>query len=373
MQQLRAVHAAGSDWREAAAACLAALGPVFDEALGFLYVTDHFAGNLGGILAMLRAATGIDSWVGTAGIGIAANDGAGAAREYYDEPAMALLVAPLAVGAYRIFEPVHGGLAPFRAAHGEWLSRAFPLFGIVHADPRNQLATGIVAELAEATGTFLVGGLTGSRGDFPQIAERVVEGGVSGVFFAGGVNVATALSQGCTPIGPARRIDEAEGNLVKVIEGRPALEAFKADAGDFLAGGGAARSIHVALPVAGSDTGDYLVRNLIGIDPERGWIAIGDVVEAGDSLMFARRDRQAAEQDLRRMLAALGRRAGPGIKGGLYFSCVARGPNLFGGNSEEIGLIREALGEFPLVGFFGNGEICNDRVYGYTGVLALFL
>ena len=34
---------------------------------------------------------------------------------------------------------------------------------------------------------------------------------------------------------------------------------------------------------------------------------------------------------------------------------------------------RDELGDFPLVGFFANGEISNNRLYGYTGVLTLFL
>jgi small ligand-binding sensory domain FIST len=90
--------------------------------------------------------------------------------------------------------------------------------------------------------------------------------------------------------------------------------------------------------------------------------------------MFTRRDRDSAELDLKRMLDGLGRRAaGRPIKGGIYCSCVARGPNLFGDDSQELKCIRDSLGDFPLVGFFGNGEICNDRLYGYTGVLALFL
>jgi small ligand-binding sensory domain FIST len=90
--------------------------------------------------------------------------------------------------------------------------------------------------------------------------------------------------------------------------------------------------------------------------------------------MFTRRDRDSAEQDLKRMLDGLARRAGgQPIKGGVYCTCVARGPNLFGDDSEELKCIRATLGDFPLVGFFGNGEICNDRLYGYTGVLALFL
>jgi small ligand-binding sensory domain FIST len=60
-------------------------------------------------------------------------------------------------------------------------------------------------------------------------------------------------------------------------------------------------------------------------------------------------------------------------RGGLYYSCVARGPNLFGDESEEVSMIRQALGDFPLVGFFCNGEISHNRLYGYTGVLTLFL
>jgi small ligand-binding sensory domain FIST len=62
-----------------------------------------------------------------------------------------------------------------------------------------------------------------------------------------------------------------------------------------------------------------------------------------------------------------------GPRAGLYFSCVARGPNLFQEPSRELVMIRDAFGDFPLAGFFGNGEIANDRIYGYTGVLALFL
>ena len=60
-------------------------------------------------------------------------------------------------------------------------------------------------------------------------------------------------------------------------------------------------------------------------------------------------------------------------KGGVYVSCVARGPNLFGKDSEELKMIREVLGDFPLAGFYANGEISNNRLYGYTGVLTLFL
>ena len=120
------------------------------------------------------------------------------------------------------------------------------------------------------------------------------------------------------------------------------------------------------------DTGDYLVRNLVGIDRQRNWIAVGDRIEAGRAIRFVRRDRAAAEEDLVRMLGQVKRRIGGRPRGALYHSCVARGPNLFGADSQEVALVRRELGDIPMVGMFCNGEISNARLYGYTAVLTLF-
>ncbi len=375
--QFHSAHATHENWRQAVDACLDRLGSIPPGTnLGFLYVTDKLVDHLEGILDRLRGCTGIADWVGTTGIGVAASDGAGACAEYFDRPAMAVMVAALPADSYRVFEPVHGGLGPFRTQYGGWLKAANPLFGLVHGDPRNPLTPDIIAGMADDLGLFFVGGLTSSRGEHPQIADRIVEGGLSGVLFAGGVSVAAGLTQGCSPIGPMHTITEADDNVIETIDERPALDVFKEDIGELLArdlrriGG----YIYAALPVTGSDTGDYLVRNLTGIDPNKGWLSIAAQVETGDRIMFTRRDRQGAEQDLKRMLDDLAKRAGgQPIKGGVYCTCVARGPNLFGDDSEELKAIRATLGDFPLVGFFANGEICNNRLYGYTGVLALFL
>ncbi|MBV9551284.1 MAG: FIST C-terminal domain-containing protein, partial [Alphaproteobacteria bacterium] len=199
-------------------------------------------------------------------------------------------------------------------------------------------------------------------------------GGMAGLMLAPAVGVATALSQGCMPIGPVRRIDEARDNVVMAIDGRPALDVFREDIGPELAqnlrrvGG----IIFAGLPVAGSDTGDYLVRNLMAIDPGQGWIVLGAEVAAGDRIVFCRRDPESARQDLVRMVKQLaGRISGP-PKAGVYVSCVARGVSLFGDEGVEAQIIQETLGDFPLVGFFANGEISRDRLYGHTGILTLF-
>ncbi len=376
----RAAHATGQDWSQTAKTAVDALqasGLPDGANLGFLYATDHLASELGSILTFLRSRTGIDDWVGSVGIGVlAAGAGEAARAEHFDRPAITVMVGRFPPGSFRVFAPVVDGLGGFRQAHGDWIAAHRPVLGLVHADPRAPKTVEILTELAEASGAFLVGGLTSSRTGFPQVADRVVEGGASGVLFGEDVAVATGISQGCSPIGPVRPVSEAQDNIIVEIDGRPALDVLKEDMGELLSRDlkRALAYVHAALPIPGSDTGDYLVRNLVGIDPARGLIGIGAEIRAGDPILFTRRDHDAAEADLKRMLGGLARRIdGQAIKGGVYVSCIARGPNLFGEDARELGLVAEALGTFPLAGFFANGEICRDRLYGYTGILTLFL
>ena len=367
----KSAAATGGDWAAAAKDCLDALGALPQGAnLGLLYATAELANHLGDILAFLQARTGVEDWSGTVGLGVAASG-----TEYHGVPALAVLVAALPGDGYRILPTLRDSLEPLRQSCGAWLAQRTPLFGIAHGDPRNPHVAEIVASLSNETSVFLAGGLTASQSGFPQIAGGVTEGGLSGVLFAPELPVVCGLSQGCTPIGGVRSITEAEDNVIKSIDGRPAFEVFREDIGELLARdlSRVAGYIFAAFPIAGTDTGDYLVRNLTGIDPERGWIAVGETVAAGQPIMFCRRDHAAAVEDLKRMLADVKKRAGGAPKAALYYSCVARGPNLFGPDSEELKLIRDELGDLPLAGFFGNGEISNNRLYGYTGVLALFL
>ena len=349
--------------------------PASDEALlGFLYVTDPLAEDLGSILTYLRQTTGIEDWVGTIGMGVAATG-----VEYFDRPAGVALAASLPKDGFLIFPPVgtHAGadMEDFPVDGKDWVDRVSPPFGIIHGDPNNPHAADIIEDLGLATAGFLVGGMSASRGVHAQIAGDVTSGGVSGVLFAPMIEVATGLTQGCVPVGPTHVISDSVDNVIIGLDGGAALDVFSDDVGELLSRdlGRAAGYIHAAFPIEGSDTGDFVVRNLIGIDPERGWLAVGEEVHAGDRVMFVRRDPKSAEEDLVSMTDNLkGRLPGP-PRGGIYFSCVARGPNMFGEEGRELSLIRDSLGEFPLVGFFGNGEISNNRLYSYTGVLALFL
>jgi small ligand-binding sensory domain FIST len=208
-----------------------------------------------------------------------------------------------------------------------------------------------------------------------QYADGLVDGALSGVVFSEEVVVATRLTQGCAPIGPLHRITECRHNVLIRLDGRPALDVLREDAGPAaLANLSAAGAyLYAGLPVEGSDTGDYLVRNLVGVDPARKLVAVGESLRPGGQVMFCRRDRGTASDDLVRMLDSI--RAGlyRQPRGALYYSCLGRGASLFGDNSEELRIIADGLGEVPLVGFFCNGEISHNRLYGYTGVLTLFL
>jgi small ligand-binding sensory domain FIST len=370
-RQFAAAHAEADGWAGAAKACADQLGDLPPGAnLGFVYATDALASDLGSILTFLRERTRIADWVGSVGLGVCAPG-----CEYFDKPALAVLVAALPPDGFRLFTPATASAAQLTAATDPWFRRVRPMLGIVHGDPREADMGSRIETLAREASLFLVGGLAASAKAPVQVAGRVVEGGLSGVLLAPDIPVVTGLTQGCSPIGPVRRVSEARDNILMAIDGRPALEVFKEDIGELLARDlrRVAGLIFAGFPVTGSDTGDYLVRNLVAIDVPRQWLAVAHRVAPGDAVLFCRRDPVSATTDLARMLADLKRRAGAAPRAGLYFSCIARGPNLFGRPSQELAMIRDALGEFPLAGFFGNGEIAHDRLYGYTGVLALFL
>jgi small ligand-binding sensory domain FIST len=195
------------------------------------------------------------------------------------------------------------------------------------------------------------------------------------VLFSPSAEVATGLSQVCSLIGESHIVSDCVDNVIVGIDGRGALEVFKEDIGDVLARdlNRVAGYIHAAFPIEGSDTGDYLVRNLVGIDPEHGWLAVGGDIKPGERILFVRRDPQSAEEDLVSMVTKLKKRLPGDPKGGVYYSCIARGPNMFGTEGRETEIIHDILGDFPLIRFYANGEISNDRLYGYTGVIALFM
>ncbi|HVC11394.1 MAG TPA: FIST N-terminal domain-containing protein [Burkholderiales bacterium] len=365
MSAFRLAHASGIGWRDCVDACAAQLGR--GDGLGFAYFTDALVPDAARIVDALRERTGVRDWVGTVGIGVLATG-----VEYVDEPALVAMVADLEPGRYTVFSG-KARLPQFAArAAGD---PAAADFAVVHADPHAPEVQELIADMSgKVASGYLVGGLSSSRTATVQIANEVLSGGLSGVALTSEVRVSTRLTQGCSPLAGRHRVTECDENVIAAFDGRPALDVFRESVGEVLARDlrRAVQTIHVGLPVVGSDTGDYKVRNVIGLDMRNKLIAIGEAVEAGDEILFCKRDGASAREDLRRMLGELKSAGAHAARGALYFSCVARGEHMFGRRGAELELVREALGDLPLVGFFCSGEISHDRLYGYTGVLTLF-
>jgi small ligand-binding sensory domain FIST len=376
MTSFKVVHSAAEDWAQAAKNCADGLchnGEAFT--LGLIYVTDSLAEDLPSILTYLRQKTGIEHWVGSVGMGICAiaSDGQYGSAEYFRQTAVAVMAMALPTDAFQVLPTIENEVAELPGKTLDWIDDSGSFFGVVHGDPANALVPSLIEELTARTSGFLVGGLTSSITQSYQVAERVTGGGLSGVMFAPALEVVTCLSQGCVPLAGSHLISKCVDNIVIGLDGRPALDVFKEDIGEELAGDLAqvAGLVHAALPIEGSDTGDYLVRSLVGIDPERGWLAIGEQVEPGQRILFVRRDALSAETDMRNRLESLKTRFGKKPRAALYYSCVGRGPSMFGTEGRELSLIEDVFADVPLVGFFGNGEISHNRLYGYTGVLTL--
>jgi len=222
------------------------------------------------------------------------------------------------------------------------------------------------------------------------------------------VGLVSRVTQGCVPVSAARTVTAADGNLILELDGIPALDVLLEDLHVTLdkpqEAIEAVRSTLVGLVEAGDElvrqTGnfgnDVTVRHIIGLDPARRGVAVAAPVQKDSRMAFCQRNMQAARADLMRVCAEIREELEPQemplqtanalvaselesaphparrIAGAVYVSCTGRGGPHFGGPSAELQLVRRALGDVPLVGFFAGGEIAYDHLYGYTGVLTVF-
>jgi small ligand-binding sensory domain FIST len=412
-------HATHPQWQMAGGLVLAQLraqmtlhGYANTPTLALLYITDHFVAHAQDILEYLSVELPeITDWSGTVGVGIASNN-----VEYFDEPALALMLIDVPSHQYRVFS----GVAPLG-----------PMFeaqtALVHADGRTPDAAELIEELSQRMDSgYLFGGFASSRGKAVQFAvagdgnvkgqgaaSGVFSGGLSGVAFGPEVALVSRVTQGCLPISRAHKVTAAERNLVLTLDGEPALEVMLRELNVTLEQPREAlQAVRATLAgltecAAKTDTSqtvlrtgnfgpDVMVRHIIGLDPARFGVAVADVVDVGMELAFCQRNVQAARADLTRVCAEIREELEPqdqaleiatalaqseaeaaphaarGIAGAIYVSCSGRGGAHFGGPSAELQIIRRALGDVPLVGFFAGGEIARSHIYGYTGVLTVF-
>jgi small ligand-binding sensory domain FIST len=438
-------HATHPQWQFAAALVLAQLRAQMAQpsyassaSLALLYITDHYSGQAQAILDYLSAELPeVTDWSGTVGVGIASNN-----VEYFDEPALCVMLCDVPADQYRVFSGV-APLAALEDPEDELLKELPPPAfqahtALIHADSQMPDAAEMIADLSARTRTgYLFGGFAASRSQSVQFAvggngningqgaaSGVFAGGLSGVAFSDDVLLLSRVSQGCQPLtangSKTRKITACDGNLVIELDGEPALDVLLRDLNVSLEQPQEALdAVRATLVGLSQDSqmaahpgifgSDVRVRHIIGLDPTKRGVAVAEAVETGTNLAFCQRNVAAARSDLVRICAeireelesqsqpeemAWGDNAGLAeladrsfqygqaehgglppkrIAGAIYVSCSGRGGPHFGGPSAELQIVRKALGDVPLVGFFAGGEIARHHVYGYTGVLTVFM
>ncbi|EEF58096.1 FIST signal transduction protein [Pedosphaera parvula] len=213
--------------------------------------------------------------------------------------------------------------------------------------------------------------------------EVYEEGGVA-ISIGGDVKLVGVISQGCTPIGDTWTLTKVEKNLIQEIGNRPAFEVLAETFGTLTQDEQQASRGNLFIGLVMNEyleeyhRGDFLVRNLIGVDPQSGIIAVGALPRLGQTIQFQRRDAAAATEDMKALLARARKQlAGATVYGGCLCSCNGRGQGLFGEPDHDAKMIQEMLGPVGMSGFFCNGEIgpVGERnfLHGYTASLALFV
>jgi small ligand-binding sensory domain FIST len=255
------------------------------------------------------------------------------------------------------------------------------------SDPFTFPTDAVLRELSSAAPMLpLLGGLASGRSpdaDTPLLlGEDVVTSGAVGVRFDG-VEILPCVSQGASPIGPELTITAAEGPIIGELAGRPALEKLRETIEGLtvddlrLVQGGLLMGIVIDANKPDYVQGDFLVRGLVGADPDTGQVAVGTDVRPGQVVRLHARDAASADRDLR---SALGARmvalGGRTPAGALLISCNGRGAGMFGHAHHDASALDDALGGAPAAGFFAAGEIGpiggEYFVHGFTATVAVF-
>jgi small ligand-binding sensory domain FIST len=362
---------------------------------GLLFLSGMFASEYPRLPPLLKQSLPIQQLIGCGGGGIIGMPNPASIREVEHEPALVLMVAHLPGVDVHTFHLAAEELPDLDSPPQAWIERVGvavelqPHF-LLLPDPFTADINDLIQGLDFAYPTSVkVGGLASGvqRSDRPQLffQDGLVTGTV-GVAFSGAIDFKAIVAQGCRPIGPIFQVEEGERNILVQLEDdqgntRSALEALqevlqRLDESDrelaqhALFVGMARSAFQQTL-----ESGDFLIRNLLGVDPRTGAIAIGDRVRSGQRIQFHLRDSRASGEDLEFLLKRHCASHPQPAVAGFMFACLGRGEGLYGQPDYDSQLFQHFLPEVPLAGFFCNGEIGpiagTTFLHGYTSVFGI--
>lgn len=387
----------------------ASLGTTPD--LGLIFISSTFASEYPRLLPLLRERLPVPHLVGCGGEGVIGCDRTGATSELEGSPALVLMLAHLPGVKIQTFHLDAEAFPDLDSSPDAWIE----LLGVSALDQPHfiLLADAMSAKINDLLqgldyaypGAIKIGGLTNATpvrpGGCLLCDRQLYREGTVGVALSGNVLVETIVAQGCRPIGPPYRVAAAEKNiLLKLEEQKPVaagaalgrvseiqtpLEALQSLLQEMSEADRLLAQHSLFIGVVRDEFkqdlghGDFLIRNLIGVDPRVGAIAIGDRIRPGQRIQFHLRDAQASAEDLEMLLQRHQQTRPPAIAeptGALLFACLGRGEGLYHQPNFDSQLFRRYFSDTPLAGFFCQGEIgpLGDTTFlhGYTSAFAIF-
>jgi small ligand-binding sensory domain FIST len=370
----------GQAAREAVEQARAALGEE-PPAFAVLFASQHFHVSAQVLLAAVSERLGPLPL-----IGCVAESVAGGPVEAESEAAVSLWLAagvgPVETFAMEFVRTSSGG-----AFGGYRFEPDRPGVCLLVSDPFTFPAEYLLTHLNEnARDTQVMGGMAsgglGAQRSRLFLDGKVLNEGAVGAYLPD-ARIHPLVSQGCRPIGDPFTVTAAEGNLVRELGGQPAMNrlqdlaaSLSAEDRELLAQG---VQVGIVIDEYGGERrqGDFLIRGILGAQPETGAIAVGDEVDVGQTLQFHVRDAGSADQELRRLLEQEAKDlGGHRAAGALLFTCNGRGVRLFPEPNHDTGLIAEVLGGIPVAGFFCAGELGpvggRSYLHTFTASVAVF-
>ena len=350
--------------------------------LACVFFSAHHTEGVGRLAEVLTETLRSKLLLGCSGEGVIAG-----AEELETTPALTVWAAVLPDVH---LHPLHSSFSP---THDQFHLTGWPIPGVddgsflLFADPFTTPVQDILGILDDRyPGAQAIGGLVGGGQEVGAnrlvLNDQVYDGGLVGVRLSGAVDIRPVISQGCRLIGERFVVTKAERNLIHELGGEPALGRLQTVFSSLSEEDrrGANRAVHLGIVIDEHrnrfERGDFLIRNLLGADQTTGAVAVGEVVQEGQTVQFQLRDAASASEEFNALLTADHTRHRHPPLGALMFSCCGRGQGLFGKANHDAGTASARLGAIPLAGFFAQGEIGpiggRNFLHGYTASLALF-
>ena len=354
------------------------------------FVSPHYAQEYETLTALVAERFGDALLVGCSGGGVI-----GAATEVENRPGLALTAAHLPNVRLEPFYIQYGALPDGDAPPDEWGTLVGTPIGadvdfLILADPFSMQGEQLLMGLDYAfPRSAKIGGLASGAhhegGNALFLGNETHTDGVVGVAFDGDVQIDTVVAQGCRPIGEPMHITSSRRNILLEVDERTPFEALKEI---FLTLDERDRELAqhslflgVVMDELNDDPklGDFLIRNIVGVDAQRGALAVGEMLKEGQTVQFHLRDSETSSQDLNAMLEQYASglpEGGQPEAGALLFQCLGRGSYLYGMPDHDTNMFTDVVGAVPLTGFFCNGEIGqvgdSTFLHGYTSSFGIF-